>query len=103
MTGLQKTVGMCLGFIAVVVGLFVHSVLRTPVLSDEQLREQGVFVLPVPREISPIALTTHTGEPFTLEDLQGRWTFAFFGFTNCPGHLPDDHGGDGPGATGACR
>ena len=88
MTGLQKTVGLCLGFIALVVGLFVHSVLRTPVLSDEQLREQGVFILPVPREISPIALEAHTGAAFTLEDLQGRWTFAFFGFTNCPDICP---------------
>ena len=88
MTGLQKTVALCLGFIAVVVGLFVQSVLRTPVLSEEQLREQGVFVLPVPREISPIELQSHTGEAFTLESLQGRWTFAFFGFTNCPDICP---------------
>lgn len=88
MTGLQKTVGLCLGFIAVVVGLFVYSVVRTPVLSEEQLREQGVFVLPRPREISPIELETHTGAAFTLNDLQGRWTFAFFGFTNCPDICP---------------
>ena len=88
MTGLQKTVGLCLGFIAVVVGLFVYSVVRTPVLSEDQLREQGVFVLPRPREISPIELQAHTGEAFTLENLQGRWTFAFFGFANCPDICP---------------
>lgn len=88
MTGLQKTVGLCVGFIAVVVGLFVYSVVRTPVLSEEQLREQGVFILPQPREISPIDLQAHTGEAFTLENLQGRWTFAFFGFTNCPDICP---------------
>ena len=88
MTGLQKTVALCLGFIAVVVGLFLQSVLRTPVLSEEQLREQGVFVLPVPREIAPIELASHTGDAFTLENLQGRWTFAFFGFTNCPDICP---------------
>ena len=88
MTSLQKTVGLCLGFVAVVVGLFVSSVLRTPVLSEDQLREQGVFVLPRPRELSPIELQTHTGEAFTLADLQGQWTFAFFGFTNCPDICP---------------
>ena len=88
MTGLQKTVALCVGFIAVVVGLFVYSVVRTPVLSDEALRELGVFVLPTPREISPFELAAHTGEPFTLEDLKGRWTFAFFGFTNCPDICP---------------
>jgi len=87
-TGLQKTVALCLGFVAVVVGLFVYSVTRTPVLSAEQLREQGVFILPRPREIAAIELGTHAGEPFTLEDLQGHWTFAFFGFTNCPDVCP---------------
>ena len=88
MTGLQKTVALCLGFVAVVVGLFVYSVTRTPVLSEEQLREQGVFILPRPREIAPIELETHTGAPFTLEDLTGHWTFAFFGFTHCPDVCP---------------
>lgn len=88
MTGLQKTVALCLGFIAVVVGLFVHSVVRTPILSEEALREQGVFILPRPREISPIALESHTGEAFTLDNLRGHWTFAFFGFTNCPDVCP---------------
>ena len=88
MTSLQKTVALCLGFVAVVLGLFVSSVLRTPVLSEEELREQGVFVLPRPRELSPIELQTHTGEAFTLADLEGQWTFAFFGFTNCPDICP---------------
>lgn len=88
MTGLQKTVALCLGFVAVVVGLFVYSVTRTPVLTDEQLREQGVFILPRPREITAFELTTHTGAPFTLEDLTGHWTFAFFGFTHCPDVCP---------------
>lgn len=88
MTGLQKTVALCLAFIAVVVGLFVYSVVRTPILSEEALREQGVFILPRPREISPIELESHTGEAFTLADLQGKWTFAFFGFTNCPDICP---------------
>jgi protein SCO1/2 len=58
------------------------------VLSEEALKEQGVFILPRPREIAPFELVAHTGEPFTLEDLTGRWTFAFFGFTNCPDVCP---------------
>jgi protein SCO1/2 len=84
----KRTVALCLGFIAVVLGLFYYSVTRTPVLSEAALREQGVFVLPRPREIAPFALQQHTGEPFTLEHLVGRWTFAFFGFTNCPDVCP---------------
>lgn len=88
MTPLRVTVGLCLAFIAVVLGLFVYSATRTPVLSNEQLAERGVFVFPKPREIAPFELTAHTGEPFTLDDLQGRWSFLFFGFTNCPDICP---------------
>ncbi|RMG75427.1 MAG: SCO family protein [Bacteroidetes bacterium] len=88
MSGLRLTVALCLGFIAVVVGLFVYSVTRTPLVSEEALREQGVVLLPRPRELEPFSLTTHTGEPFTLDDLRGRWTFVFFGFTHCPDICP---------------
>lgn len=88
MTPVRLTVFLCLAFIAIVVGMFVYSVIRTPVLSDEELREQGVFVLPRPREIAEINLLDHTGEPFTVEDLQGHWSFIFFGFTNCPDICP---------------
>lgn len=88
MTPLRVTIGLCLVFVAVVLGVFVYSVTRTPVLSDEQLRERGVFIWPTPREIGPFHLTTHTGEPFAPEDLQGQWSFIFFGFTNCPDVCP---------------
>lgn len=88
MTPVRITVALCIAFISVVVGLFVHSVTRTPVLDEEALRALGVFVLPRPREITAFELETHTGEAFTLEDLEGRWTFAFFGFTHCPDICP---------------
>jgi protein SCO1/2 len=88
MTPLHRTVALCLGFIAVVLGLFVYSVTRTPILSEEALREQGVFILPTPREIPPFTLQAHDGSRFGADNLVGRWTFAFFGFTNCPDACP---------------
>ncbi|MCB1684240.1 MAG: SCO family protein [Pseudomonadales bacterium] len=88
MTPVRTTVALCIFFIAVVVGLFVNSVTRTPTLTEEELRAVGTFILPRPREITPFELNTHTGAAFDLDDLQGRWTFAFFGFTNCPDICP---------------
>lgn len=88
MTPLRTTIALCLGFIAVVVGLFVYSVVRTPVLSVEQLRDMGVFILPRPREIAPFRLTAHSGSAFDLDSLKDRWSFLFFGFTNCPDVCP---------------
>jgi protein SCO1 len=88
MTPLRRTVALCLVFAAVVLGMFVYSVTRTPVLSDEELQERGVYVFEEPREIESVELTTHTGKPFTLDDLRGKWSFMFFGFTNCPDVCP---------------
>lgn len=33
--------------------------------------------------LDPFTLTDHRGTPFTLEQLQGRWTFMVFGYTRC--------------------
>ena len=88
MTPVARTVSLCLVFIVVVVGLSVYSKLRTPALSEEELREQGVFLLPRPRDIAPFALTDHNGQPYDNTRLQGRWTFIFFGFTHCPDICP---------------
>lgn len=88
MTPIRITIALCLGFITVVVGLFVYSVVRTPVLTAEQLRDMGVFILPRPREITQFRLTAHSGSAFDIESLRGRWSFLFFGFTNCPDVCP---------------
>ncbi|NOX50103.1 MAG: SCO family protein [Gammaproteobacteria bacterium] len=83
-----KTVGLCVVFITLVVGMFVYSVTRTQQLSDEELSQRGVFTLPRPRDIAPFELTNHIGDPFTNANLKGRWTFMFFGFTHCPDICP---------------
>jgi protein SCO1/2 len=88
MKPLHVTLGLCLGFIALVVGLFVYSVTRTPMMSEDELRTRGVLLLPVPRELPPFVLETADGEVFDNASLQGVWTFIFFGFTNCPDICP---------------
>ncbi|MGI9323996.1 MAG: SCO family protein [Pseudomonadales bacterium] len=85
---IATTVLMCLVFVTCVVGMFVYSVSRTPVLSPEELAQRGVVLWPKPRELRPFALTTANGEVFDGEDLEGRWSFMFFGFTNCPDICP---------------
>lgn len=45
-------------------------------------------VLPKARPIVGFELIDHHGIPFTAENLKGNWSFAFFGFTNCPDVCP---------------
>lgn len=67
---------------------FVSNVMRENVLTPEELREQGTFVLPTPRELVLDGLTDTDGQPFTSARLEGKWTFLFFGFTSCPDVCP---------------
>lgn len=46
------------------------------------------FYLEQPRPMPQFSLVHHSGEPFTLENLRGRWTFIYFGFTYCPDACP---------------
>ena len=68
--------------------LFTNNVLRERLPTDEQLRQQGILVLPRPRALQPFQLQAHTGAPFTEGSLTGQWTFAYFGFTHCPDICP---------------
>ncbi len=79
---------MCVGFVAIVMGAFVYSVLREPLLDAAAMREKGAFVLPEPRDIAPFNLVDHRDEPFDNSSLLEHWSLLFFGFTSCPDICP---------------
>jgi len=43
---------------------------------------------PSPRSLMPFTVTDHHGRPFALEQLSGKWSLLFFGFTHCPDICP---------------
>ncbi len=69
---------------AVAAGLFAS---RSMIDRTMDLRAATLF--PTPRALSDFQMEKATGEPFTLENLQGQWSLLFFGFTNCPDVCPD--------------
>jgi len=60
------------------------------------LRERGVdppelrsgTALPRPAPLAEFSLTGADGQPFLRDDLRGRWTLLFSGFTHCPDVCP---------------
>jgi len=85
---IRFTVLTLLVFMGVTVGAFVNRMLQPSLLTDEQLRLNGAYLLPTPRIIDPIELTDQHGQRFTTANLKGQWTFLFFGFTHCPDVCP---------------
>ena len=88
MNTIKSTVLFCFVFIAIVLVMFVISVLRVPQLSVEEMRSKGVFILPRPRDIASFELLDHTGDVFNRASLEGKWSFVFFGFVSCPDVCP---------------
>jgi len=49
--------------------------------------KQGTL-LPSAKAIADFQLTDQHGKPFTRNNLMGKWSFAFFGYTHCPDVCP---------------
>lgn len=45
-------------------------------------------LLPESRPLTTFTLTTHKKSPLNLKSLSGKWSFLFFGYTNCPDVCP---------------
>lgn len=86
--GVQKTLLLVAGIIALSLGLFINKMLSAPVLSTEQLKQQGVYLFEPPRLVKPFELKQHNGQAFTKDSLKGQWSLVFFGFTFCPDVCP---------------
>jgi protein SCO1/2 len=50
--------------------------------------ELQATTFPTPRPLKPFSLHDQYGKPFTNERFQGKWSFVFFGYTNCPDVCP---------------
>lgn len=62
--------------------------LRSEPVSSDELASLGVVVLPEPISIEDLRLVDEDGEAFDGSELEGKWTFGFFGYTHCPDICP---------------
>ena len=85
---IKLTVAALLLFITVVVAGFVHRISLPRVMTETEMKINGLYLLETPRNFGEIALIDHKGKPFTRASLEGRWSLVFFGFTYCPDICP---------------
>lgn len=74
-----------LAVLATSIGIFVQQSHRS---ATELPQFNSMVVLPAPRTLSDVDLIDHRGNPFNLNNLSGRWSLMFFGFTHCPDICP---------------
>ena len=87
-TAIRNTVLGCIAFMIVMLLLFLNNAVREKIPTDDELRAQGIVVLPKPRSLGGFELVDEAGGSFTNAALEGAWTFAYFGFTHCPDVCP---------------
>ncbi len=56
--------------------------------ASPQPQMQTVRLFPQTRPIAPFTLKQSDGSELTSDELRGRWTLVFFGFTHCPDVCP---------------
>jgi protein SCO1 len=86
--GIRLTIAGVLVFICLVVAGFVHRVGLPRIMTEAEMKANGLYLLQTPREIGDFSLVDHRGEPFVPARLEGHWTLVFFGFTHCPDVCP---------------
>ena len=86
--GINRTLIVIVCFITVVFGLFVNRLSMDRILNPKELVANGAIMFSSPREICEFNLVDHNKSAFTKQQLQGQWSFIFFGFTHCPDICP---------------
>ena len=89
MTRTQKTVLILVAILALVLGLTVYHTLSGIDQGDQTaLVDAGIILLPQSRTVADLSLTDQDAQPVSLNQLKGKWTVLFFGYTFCPDICP---------------
>ncbi|RMT63247.1 hypothetical protein ALP29_100729 [Pseudomonas syringae pv. avii] len=89
MTRTQKTVFILVALVALIMGLTVNKVLSGKGQGDPTaLIDAGIILLPQSRQLPAVTMTDQEGQPVVVNELKGKWSLLFFGYTFCPDICP---------------
>ncbi|MDP9528930.1 MULTISPECIES: SCO family protein [Pseudomonas] len=89
MTRTQKTVFILVALVALVLGLTVNKVLSGKGQGDPTaLIDAGIILLPQSRTLPAVKMLDQDGQPVVIDELKGKWSLLFFGYTFCPDICP---------------
>ena len=86
--GIRLTLLALAVVITIIVAGFVYRIPMPRILTEEEMKINGLYLLQPPRNFGQLNLVDHRGEAFNNASLQDKWTLVFFGFTYCPDICP---------------
>ena len=86
--GIFITVGACLGFMSLILALFLSRFYTPRELTLDEYKTLGAYFIDPPRQLAEFKLIDDSSEVFLPEAFAGKWNILFFGFTYCPDICP---------------
>ena len=75
-------------FMVSVLSLFINKLTTPRYLSETELRVNGYYQFPNPREFSNFQILTSNNLMLEKDIFKGKWTLIYFGYTRCPAECP---------------
>ena len=89
MTRTQKTVFILVALVALILGLTINKVLNGRSEGNPtELIDAGIILLPQSRAVPELEMNDENGQPLRVDQLKGKWSLVFFGYTFCPDICP---------------
>ncbi|MDU9393417.1 SCO family protein [Pseudomonas japonica] len=89
MTRTQKTVFILVALVALILGLTINKVLNGRSQGNPaELIDAGIILLPQSRAVPELEMSDADGQPVRVDQLKGKWSLVFFGYTFCPDICP---------------
>ncbi len=89
MTRTQKTVFILVALVALILGLTINKVINGRSQGNPaELIDAGIILLPQSRTVPELEMNDENGQPVRVDQLKGKWSLVFFGYTFCPDICP---------------
>ena len=86
--GIFITVACCMGFMALILALFLSRFYTPRELTQDEYKALGAYFVDPPRQLADFNLIDDRGNEFLPDQFEGKWNILFFGFTYCPDICP---------------
>ncbi|BGO90703.1 hypothetical protein NBRC10512_000643 [Rhodotorula toruloides] len=77
-------------FVATGVGLYFYFQSEKQKVQERKRQENAAARVGRPKIGGPFKLTNQDGKEWTDQDMLGKWSLVYFGFTNCPDICPEE-------------
>lgn len=86
--GIKITIFSIVCIVTFFISMFLVKISSPRLLSKDQLLVNRAITFDAPRIIKSFSLIDQDGAEFSNENLRGKWSIVYFGFTHCPDICP---------------